>query len=72
MKKIKISIEGMHCASCGVNIEKSIKKINGIQQVTVNVMMNKGYITMDDTVKEEDIKQAVNKTGYKIKSIETA
>ncbi|HLD12142.1 MAG TPA: heavy metal-associated domain-containing protein [Candidatus Nanoarchaeia archaeon] len=72
MKKIKLSIEGMHCASCGSNIERSVKKVPGVQQVTVNVMIKKGYVTAEDNVKEEDIKAAVAKTGYKVSSIEKA
>ncbi|MBS3081350.1 heavy-metal-associated domain-containing protein, partial [Candidatus Pacearchaeota archaeon] len=27
MKKIKLTIEGMHCASCAGNIERSLKKV---------------------------------------------
>ncbi len=72
MKKIKMSIEGMHCASCGTNIERSIKKIKGVQQVTVNVMLKKGYVTMDDQVTDDAIKQAVAKTGYKVTTVEAA
>ena len=72
MKKIKIAIGGMHCASCGTNIERSIKKIKGVQQVTINVMLKKGYVTMDDQVTEDAIKQAVTKTGYKVTTVEAA
>ena len=63
MKKIVIYIQGMHCASCASNIEKSLSKINGIKNIRVNVIMKKGYAEIEDNVKEEDIKNAVKKAG---------
>ncbi len=70
MKKIKISIEGMHCSSCASNIERSIKKIPGIKECSVSLMLKKGTIECEDNVSEEDIKKAVAKTGYKVVKIE--
>lgn len=70
MKKIKLSIEGMHCASCANNIEKSVGKISGIKSCTVSLMTRKGIIECEDDVKDEDIKKAVERAGYKVVSIE--
>ncbi|MEK6955871.1 MAG: heavy metal-associated domain-containing protein, partial [Nanoarchaeota archaeon] len=66
MKKIVMYIQGMHCASCAANIEKSLTKVNGVKNVRVNVIMKKGYAEIEDNVKEEDIKNAVKKAGYTI------
>ncbi len=70
MKKIKLTIEGMHCASCASNIEKSLSKISGIKSVNVNLMMKKGYIEAEDKVNKLDLKKAVEKVGYKVSEIE--
>ena len=70
MKKVKITIEGMHCASCGGNVEDSLKKIKGVKEVRVSVMTHKGIIEAEDTVSEEDLKAAVSKVGYKVVKIE--
>lgn len=71
MKKLKLAIEGMHCASCGSNIEKSLKKISGVKEATVSVMTRKGFVEADDSVKDEDVKKAVSRAGsYKVASIE--
>ncbi|HIH25239.1 heavy-metal-associated domain-containing protein [Candidatus Woesearchaeota archaeon] len=70
MKKIVIYIQGMHCASCASNIEKSLSKINGIKNIRVNVIMKKGYAEIEDNVKEEDIKNAVKKAGYTATKLE--
>lgn len=70
MKKIKLTILGMHCASCASNIERSLKKVNGVKGVSVSLMTNKGFVDAEDNVSDEELKKAVSKTGYKIARIE--
>lgn len=65
MKKVKITIEGMHCASCGSNIERSLRKIPGVKEVSVSVMTKKGFVECADNVSEEELKKAVARAGYK-------
>ncbi|MCR4327724.1 MAG: heavy-metal-associated domain-containing protein [Nanoarchaeota archaeon] len=69
MKK-KITIEGMHCASCAANIERSLKKVSGINSANVSMMTRKAIIECEDTVKDEELKHAVKKAGYEAKEIE--
>ena len=71
MRKIKLSIQGMHCASCVSNVERSLKKVDGVQSCTVSLMTNKGIVECDDKVSEEDMKKAVARAGsYKVVKIE--
>jgi Cu+-exporting ATPase len=70
MKKLKISIEGMHCASCASNIEKSVSKVSGVKTCSVSLMLKKGTVEVEDNVNVEDIKKAVAKTGYKVVKVE--
>ena len=65
MKKALMMLEGMHCASCASHIEKSLTKMGGVKNIRINVSMKKGYADCEDTVTEEDVKQAVKKAGYK-------
>ena len=51
MKKVKITIQGMHCASCAGNVEKSLKKIPGVKEASVSLMMKKGSVEFDDDAK---------------------
>ena len=71
MKKIKLSISGMHCGSCAGNIERSVGKVAGVKSVSVRIMNNTGVIECEDNVSEEDLKKAVAKAGYKVMKIET-
>ena len=69
MKRIKMSIEGMHCASCAANIERSVGKVPGVKSVSVSVMTRKAIVESEDKVSEEDLKKAVARTGYKVVEI---
>lgn len=70
MKKVKILIQGMHCASCASNIEKSVGNVPGVSSCSVSLLTRKGIVEADDSVKDADLKKAVEKTGYKVVSIE--
>ncbi len=70
MKKLKLTIEGMHCASCASNIEKSLKKISGVNDARVSVMTKKGFVEAEDVVSDKDIEKAVSRAGYKLIKIE--
>ena len=70
MKKVKITIQGMHCASCSSNVEKSLKKVPGVKTASVSLMMKKGYVEADEKVSEEDMKKAVARAGYKLIGVE--
>lgn len=70
MKKLKISIEGMHCASCASNIERSVSKVSGVKSCSVSLMLKKGTLECEDNVNVEDVKKAVAKTGYKVVKVE--
>ncbi|MFA5992880.1 MAG: heavy metal-associated domain-containing protein [Candidatus Pacearchaeota archaeon] len=70
MKKIKLTIEGMHCASCASNAERALKKVKGVREVSVSVMTKKGFVEAEDDVSKEDMKRAVAKAGYKVVNVE--
>lgn len=62
MKK-KFYIEGMTCASCVAHVDKSVRKINGVEDVNVSLMSNS--MEVDYSCSEKDIIQAVSQAGYK-------
>jgi len=66
MKKIDISIEGMHCQSCVVLVERSLNKLNGVQSASVNLTTEKASVSYDPLkIKEKDIIDAIVKRNYK-------
>jgi len=70
MRKVKLYISGMHCASCASNIERSLKKVSGVKEVAVSAVTNKAFVEVDEKTSEEEIKKAVSRAGYKVVKIE--
>ncbi|WP_291565630.1 MULTISPECIES: heavy metal translocating P-type ATPase [unclassified Clostridium] len=69
MTKKMLKIEGMTCAACSKAVERVTKKLNGVQESNVNLATEKLNITFDENkVSIEDIKQAIEKAGYKAKN----
>jgi len=66
MKKSTISIGGMHCASCAMNIEKALLKTKGVKKATVNYASEKATVEHDDSVDETELKSVIVKRGYKV------
>lgn len=66
MEKKQFEIEGMTCAACVRSVEKAATKVEGVSQVTVNLVTNKMEVTYDPNVtKLKDISENLEKAGYK-------
>lgn len=64
-KRISLSLSGMHCSSCALIIEKSLKRIPGVKEANVNFSAEKALITYDESaVKKESFIDEVKRTGY--------
>lgn len=64
-KKAKIKISGMNCASCALNIEKSLKNMEGVNEARVNLNAEEADIEYNgDKIKLRDLEDTVEKTGY--------
>ncbi len=64
-KMVSLDIEGMHCSSCALLIEKSIKKIPGIYQANVNFSSSQAMVKMDpNQVWLQDLIKAVENAWY--------
>lgn len=62
-----LSIRGMTCAACAQRIEKTVRKLAGIGQASVNLASEKLFVEFDpDTLSLAAIKEAVTKIGYEV------
>lgn len=57
--KIRLAIEGMHCANCSATIESHYKKTPGVIEVAVNLANNTGKVIFDPRVASVDDMLAV-------------
>lgn len=73
IREIIIPISGMTCASCANAIEKSINKLNGIQEVNVNLATEKAKVVYDSSqTRISEIKDAIFKAGYKALEVQAS
>ena len=65
MSKTILKIQGMHCGSCAVSIEKALKKESGIASVSVNFASEKVNIEFNKKIiKLEKIREIIKKLDY--------
>lgn len=56
------SVTGMSCAACSARVEKSVKKVPGVNVCAVNLLTNS--MGIEGTAKPEDVIAAVEAAGY--------
>ncbi|CUX18210.1 heavy metal translocating P-type ATPase [Clostridium sp. C105KSO13] len=65
MQKEYYDITGMSCAACANRVEKSVAKLPGMDEVSVNLLKNSMMVSYDkSTMGTDEIVQAVEKAGY--------
>ena len=63
--KEKFDVTGMTCSACASRVEKCVSKLEGVEEVTVNLLTNSMQVKYDENVLEEQgIIDAVVHAGY--------
>ncbi|MDR3086233.1 MAG: heavy metal translocating P-type ATPase [Christensenellaceae bacterium] len=67
MESRVLNVRGMTCAACAARIEKTVKKLPGIGQATVNLASEKLFVEYDESaLKLPEIQAAVSRIGYEL------
>ncbi len=65
MKKELLDITGMSCSACSSRIEKVVNKMQGVEQINVNLLTNNAHITFDESIVDEAaIIARIEKLGF--------
>lgn len=65
MKKISLSLSGMHCSSCARLIENALRKTPGVNDAAVNFSSEKALVTFDEeTTGPKQMIDSVSRAGY--------
>lgn len=65
MKKQLLDITGMSCSACSSRIEKVVNKMQGVEQMNVNLLKNNAHVTFDERVVDEKaIIARIEKLGF--------
>jgi len=63
--KISFSIQGMSCANCSLAIEKAFNKADGVGTATINLPLEKGFVTYDPNLLDDPgVLEIVRQAGY--------
>ena len=65
MKKKLLDITGMSCSACSSRIEKVVNRMQGVEQMSVNLLKNNAHVTFDESVVDEKaIIARIEKLGF--------
>ncbi len=65
--KAELPIEGMTCANCVLTIERNLKRLPGVEQVTVNLATEKASIVYNPAMLDlAEVKDLVEDLGYHV------
>lgn len=65
MKKGKYDVTGMTCSACSSRVDKAVRKLEGVNEVSVNLLTNSMEVSYDENVTSSDkIIESVVHEGY--------
>lgn len=65
MIKTKFDIQGMTCSSCSSHVERAVKKLDGVENVNVNLLSNNMIVDYEENILNDNkIIEAVINAGY--------
>lgn len=64
MRTDKFQVSGMTCAACSAHVEKAAASVPGVNEVSVNLLMNSMVAEYDEPATAADICAAVAAAGY--------
>ena len=63
--KEKFDVTGMTCSACSSRVEKCVSKLEGVEEVSVNLLTNSMQVEFNDAVvQEQGIIDAGGHAGY--------
>ncbi|MCC3863371.1 heavy-metal-associated domain-containing protein [Terrisporobacter petrolearius] len=69
--KRKLSIEGMRCSHCVVNLKDVLTEdIDGVEVLEVNLDRKYAIVDMNDSVDIEKVKELIDDLGFNLISVE--
>ncbi|MBF6598799.1 MAG: heavy-metal-associated domain-containing protein [Fermentimonas sp.] len=71
MKTATIQLETLTCPSCIQKIEGAMKKLDGVDQESVNVMFNASRVKVnfdDEKVSIDEIEKVITRLGYGVEN----
>lgn len=71
MVKTTLDVEGMACGMCETHVNETIRKAFAVKKVTSSHTKGKTEILSEQPLEEEQLKAAINATGYRVTAVRT-
>lgn len=69
-QQLQLQITGMTCAACSARIEKVVRKIGGVHDVSVNLALGRAALVIEpEVINGEQIIERIEKLGYGAKKV---
>ena len=69
--ELTLTIGNMHCATCALTVQDSLKEVRGVRDAKVNFALGKAVIDYDSSLASEaDFRKAVEDSGYKVLEVQ--
>jgi len=65
-KEIEIPVDGMHCSSCSLLVEKSFGKLDEVDSINVDLNTNKAHMVLNSDLSEDKIEETVESVGFTV------
>lgn len=66
-KQVTLPVTGMTCANCSLTIERNLKRLDGVQEATVNLATEKASVVYDPSiVNDGDFLALIRDIGYDV------
>ncbi len=60
-------VKGMSCASCSAHVDKALRSVEGVSEVSVNLALNNAKVTYDEVrCSPLDLQKAVERMGFEL------
>ncbi|MCI0417769.1 MAG: cation transporter [Acidobacteria bacterium] len=67
----EIKVKGMTCGSCVVSVKKALTQTKGVKSAEVSLEKAQATVVYEDTqVNEQQLRDAINKTGFEAQAKE--
>lgn len=64
-------LDGMTCEACAAHTQASLKKLPGVRSVEVSYAEKRAAVLAEPSLKEDDLRIAVEAAGYKIRTLQS-
>lgn len=69
MSTRKYNVTGMTCAACQSHVEKAVRGVSGVSEVSVSLLTNSMLVTFDENADDTAVCKAVSAIGYGASSV---